>query len=303
MVCIAAFFTGAAESHLSAQQASAQPVSASTSKIDSPLPVSFQTALPPGISFQPGSPVLRTAEHLGGSLVLAPSLDGASTVVEHIDSAGTASNLIIEALIFLPAPPAADPYSAGTQLDSLGLLFNQFSSLQGIQYWSASRKIMRTLYTDVHRLDNPKDKKKIEDPASASELHALLSRPAYIYQKDQTFDGITTEIRCSLSQTSFLMMNTNATPLRLIGIPVLPVDGLRTGFLVAPSSQGVLLYFVTSIKSPSIGRDRVFESASNKALALLHWFADAASARHLIEPVSLPWNFDDLPPEARLARP
>jgi hypothetical protein len=44
----------------------------------------------------------------------------------------------------------------------------------------------------------------------------------------------------------------------------------------------------------------VFESASNKALALLHWFTEKALAKHLIEPVSLPWNFDDLPPEAKL---
>jgi len=80
----------------------------------------------------------------------------------------------------------------------------------------------------------------------------------------------------------------------------LSADGIRTGFLAAPSPEGVFLYFVTSIKSPSIGRDRVFESASNKALALLHWFTEAASARSIIEPVHLPWNIDDLPPEIRL---
>ncbi|MEN6490680.1 MAG: DUF6675 family protein [Rectinema sp.] len=300
---IATALIGTATFPLFAQQASGSPASIPISKISSQLPAAFQAALPQGVSFQPGSPILRTAEHIGGGLMLAPSLDGASTVVDHINSAGTASNLIIEALVFLPAPTAANPYSAGTQLDSLGLLFNQFSSLQGIQYWSASRKIMRTFYTDVHRLDNPKDRNKIEDPTSAAELHTLLSRPAYIYQKDQTFDGTVTEVRCFMSQTSFLMTNTNATPLRLIGIPVLPVDGLRTGFLVAPSPEGVLLYFVTSMKSPSIGRDRVFESASNKALALLHWFVEAASARQIIVPTNLPWNFDDLPPEARLARP
>jgi len=186
------------------------------------------------------------------------------------------------------------------QLEALGLIFNQFSSLQGIQYWSASRQIMRTLYTDAYRVDDPKTKHKLQDPETVGELHALLQQRAYVYQKDQTFDGVVIEVHCSMSQTTFLMMNTNATPLRLIGIPVLPVDGLRTGFLAAPSPEGVLLYFVTSIQSPSIGRNRVFESASNKALALLHWFTETAAARHLIEPVHLPWNFDDLPPETRL---
>lgn len=299
-VLIATFLAVTQAPPLFAQQAPKPSAVIPTSKIDAPLSAAFQAALPKGISFQPGSPILRTSEHMGGNLMLAPTLDGAPAIVEHIASAISADNLVIEALIFLTAPPSRDLYSASSQLDSLGLLFNQFDSLQGIQYWSASRKTMRTLYTEVRRLDNPKDRNKIPDPASAAELHALLARSAYIYQKDQTFDGIVTEVRCSLSQTTFLMMNTNITPLRLIGIPVLSVDGLRTGFLVAPSPEGVLLYFVTSIKSPSIGRERVFESSSNKALALLHWFAEAAAARHIIESVSLPWNFDELPPEARL---
>ncbi|HBK58730.1 MAG TPA: hypothetical protein DDZ37_05180 [Spirochaetaceae bacterium] len=275
-------------------------ISAPISKIDTPLPRAFLKALPKEVDFQPGSPILRTAQHIGGNLLLAPSLEGASTVVSYIDAASKASNLIIEALVFLPASSSATPYNVAAQLDALGLIFNQFSSLQGIQYWSASRKIMRTLYTDAYRVDDPKTKHKLKDPETVGELHALLQQRAYVYQKDQTFGGVVIEVQCSMSQTTFLMMNTNATPLRLIGIPVLPVDGLRTGFLAAPSPDGVLLYFVTSIQSPSVGRSRVFESASNKALALLHWFTETAAARHLIEPVNLPWNFDDLPPEARL---
>lgn len=298
-VCVALAFVES----LFAQQASpSSPPSGPTppSKINAPLPPDVQRALPQGVEFQPGSPILRTAQHIGGSLLLAPSLEGATTVVSHIDAATKASNLIIEALAFLPAPPAKASYNVRSQLETLGLVFNQFGSLQGIQYWSASRNIMRTLYTEAYRVDNPKTRSKLKDPETVAELHVLLPQRTYVYQKDQTFDGVVTEVQCSMSQTTFLMTNTNATPLRLIGIPVLPVDGLRTGFLAAPFSEGILLYFVTSIQSPSIGRSRVFESASNKALALLHWFTETAVAKRLIEPVSLPWNFDDLPPEAKL---
>jgi hypothetical protein len=299
VACMAAALIGS----LFAQQVSpSSPPSGPTptSKINAPLPPDVQRALPQGVDFQPGSPILYTAQHIGGRLLLIPSLDGATTVVSHIDAATKASNLIIEALAFLPAPPAKTPYNVRAQLETLGLIFNQFGSMQGIQYWSASRKIMRTLYMEAYRVDNPKTKSKLKDPETVAELHVLLPQRTYVYQKDQTFDGVVTEVQCSMSQTTFLMTNTNATPLRLIGIPVLPVDGLRAGFLVAPSPEGVLLYFVTSMQSPSIGRSRVFESASNKALALLHWFTETAVAKRLIEPVSLPWNFDDLPPEAKL---
>ncbi len=287
-------------SGLFAQQSASSSATVSISKMTSALPKTFQAALPQGVTFQQGSPILRTAEHIGGKLMLAPSLEGVQTIINHISSATTGTNLIIEALVFLPSPALGGSYSASSQIDALGLLFNQFRSLQGIQYWSASRKIMRTLYTDAFRVDNPNDKNKIKDPETIAEFRAILPQKTYIYQKDQTFSGIITEVQCAVSQTTFLMTNTNVTPLRLIGIPVLSADGIRTGFLAAPSPEGVFLYFVTSIKSPSIGRDRVFESASNKALALLHWFTEAASARSIIEPVHLPWNIDDLPPEIRL---
>jgi len=83
-------------------------VSAPISKIDTPLPPAFLKALPKDVDFQRGSPILRTAQHIGGNLLLAPSLEGASTVVSYIDAATKANNLIIEALVFclphLPQP-------------------------------------------------------------------------------------------------------------------------------------------------------------------------------------------------------
>lgn len=270
--------------------------------LSEPLPLQLQSALPPGINLDRGTPILRTAEHSGGNLILIPSLEASSTIVDLITSSSDASNLVIEALIFLPSSPTAVTFDMKAYLQKLGFIFNKFSSLQGIQYWSGSRNIMRTFYTAAYRVDNPKDQKKIQDPATVNEFLSLPAKPVYIYQKDQTFDGLVTEVQSFFSSTTFLMTNVNATPLRLIGIPVLPPGGLKTGFLAAPSPQGMLLYFVTSIKPPVIGKDRVFESSSNKALALLHWFIAVASSENLIAPATLPWNIDLLPSEIRLVK-
>jgi hypothetical protein len=235
--------------------------------------------------------------------MLVPSLNEAFQIRDHIGTTLNDSSLMIEALAFLPtSQKEKESFEIKNHLESLALLFNNFSSLQGIQYWSGSRKIMRTLYTSAYRVENQKNKKKIQDPATINELRALLAKPAYLYQKDQTFDGLVTEVRCSFLSTSFVMTNTNVTPLSLIGIPVLSSDGLRTGFLATPSPDGLLLYFVTSMKAPAVLRNRVFESASNKALALLHWFISEASAGDLIAPVDLPWNIDDLPAEVRVSK-
>lgn len=269
------------------------------------LPPQLQAALPSGVTFAPGTPILRTAEHIGGALILAPALDGMSTISSLITAPSNSSNLIIEALIILPpaptpAPAAAPPFDTASQLERLGLLFNQFSSLQGIQYWSGSRKIMRTFYTAAYRVDNPKDQKKLQDPSTVAEFLALLPKTAYIYQKDQTFDGLVTEVKSTLTPSTFYMTNVSAIPYRLIGIPVLPAGGLENGFLAAPSAQGTLLYFVTTMKPPFIGKNRVFESASNKALALLHWFISTAASQNLIATATIPWNIDEIPPEIRL---
>ncbi|MDH7483913.1 MAG: hypothetical protein QHH01_04725, partial [Spirochaetales bacterium] len=107
------------------------------------------------------------------------------------------------------------------------------------------------------------------------------------------------EIEMETTSTSVIMRNRNITQLSLLSVPLLPPDGLRAGFLAAPTADGLLLYFASAVQPPLIARDRVLESASNKALALLHWFMDEASSRNIIEPVSLPWNVDDLPLDLR----
>ncbi len=123
------------------------------------------------MQFCPSALVFNQA--LPSFALLAPSLDGVSFIIEHIKAAAKESNLIIEALIFLPNSSVEGPSSISAQLDSLGLIFNQFSSIQGIQYWSASRKIMRTLYVESYRIDNLKSRNRISDPSTASELKNL----------------------------------------------------------------------------------------------------------------------------------
>lgn len=265
--------------------------------------------LPQGVDFGPGSFPFVFSERYGRGLKLVPALEGRDAIIQHVASQASIP-LLIEAIILLPysRKKPADGNTGGSAaapsrkptVEDLALLFNQFSSLQGISYWSASRSRMRTLYAASYRISDPKERKKIEDPRTLQDLLTLPPR-SFAYQKDQTFDGIVLEITIETNRSAVVMRNRNVTPLSMLSIPLLPADAVRAGFLAAPLPDGILLYFVSSLQQPAIARERVLESASNKALALLHWFVNEAEARHFIEPVSLPWNIDDIPPDSRLA--
>ncbi|MEJ5184274.1 MAG: DUF6675 family protein [Rectinemataceae bacterium] len=265
-----------------------------------PRPLSHETRqlLPSGITLSGTSPILAFSERFGKNLLLAPSLEGAPAISKHVAPASGAANLLIEALVLLPFSQSISDSNRQSMLTDIALIFSQFSSLQGILYWSASRSRMRTLYVTSYRISDPQKRKRLEDPSTAEAL-ALLPPRSYAYQKDQTFDGMVLEIEMETTSSSVLMRNRNVTQLALLSVPLLPPDGLRAGFLAAPTADGLLLYFASAVQPPLIARDRVLESASNKALALLHWFLAEASSRNIIEPVSLPWNVDDLPQSLR----
>lgn len=268
------------------------------------LSADTRALLPPGVTFGPSSFPFVFSERYGRGLKLVPALEGREAIIQHVTSQAP-TPLLIEAIIFLPyrrKPPAGGSAESPVRkptVEELALLFNQFSSLQGISYWSASRSRMRTLYVASYRITDPSKRKKIEDPRTLQDLLSLPPR-SFAYQKDQTFDGIVLEISIEFGHSAVIMRNRNVTPLSMLSIPLLPADAVRAGFLAAPLPDGILLYFVSSLLQPAIARERVLESASNKALALLQWFVREAEARHYIEPLILPWNSDDIPHEARL---
>ncbi|MCX8012961.1 MAG: hypothetical protein N3A02_01560, partial [Rectinema sp.] len=133
------------------------------------LSIQTRSLLPRGVDFKPGSSLIVFSEQYSRDPLLVPKLEGRETIVRHIQSHHS-TPLLIEAIVLLPysRKPLAGNNVAERDRDpsveELSLLFNQFASLQGIQYWSASRSRLRTLYVTSYRISDPLEKKKIEDP-------------------------------------------------------------------------------------------------------------------------------------------
>lgn len=196
-----------------------------------------------------------------------------------------------EAIAMLPGTTDYSALSREQILNRLTYILNSVQSLEGISYWSESRKKMRTLFSDYYRIASLDDRKKQPDP-SASELQTGKTWEFLAYQKDLTFSGLVVRYWIRQEQDFMVMMNENATPLKLAFVPVVATENIKNGIVIIPCAEGLLVYFASRIQALDMAAKRVFESTENKSLAILRWFADQAATQGLIRAIGLPMNLN-----------
>jgi len=102
------------------------------------------------------------------------------------------------------------------------------------------------------------------------------------------------EYTVKIGRTSIAMTNVNATTMRYYLLPLVPPGGMKSSILIVPCREGLLVHFLTTIDSIDLMAGRVFESAGNKALAVLGWFARETAAAGLTKESGLPRNIEDV---------
>jgi len=153
-------------------------------------------------------------------------------------------------------------------------VFNQLmaiSSLTGIEYYSASRGIMRTFYEYSAIIDNPQSKKTLVDPVY-TQIPASLN--LYARQKDLTFGDNIYQYNFTASKNTIFFVQENITALNYGIIPVIGKGNLRSVLAVIDCGNSILIYAVSMVKAVSIPgfSDKIGNSFSNRADALLNWF-------------------------------
>jgi len=162
-------------------------------------------------------------------------------------------------------------------------IFNQLlaiSTMTGIEYYSASREEMRTFFEYSQVVDGPEKKYPLPDPVYASPP-ANIS--LYARQVDLTFgdniyryDYITTQNGIFLAQENLTALALASIP--LVKIPVVKSNNLRSVIAVFDCGDTILIYAVSMVKAfaaPAMG-ERVGNSFSNRADAIIKWFSDRA---------------------------
>jgi len=144
--------------------------------------------------------------------------------------------------------------------------------MTGIEYYSASRGYMRTLFYESYIIDSPDDRNRLPDPVwQVVPEHDQL----YIYQRDSSFGKNILQLDYRADGDAILLTMRNLTRMLYRGIvPAVGPEQLILHIVVMP--VGDYLLFYGSSGADPIGllgmEERARTSFHNRILALRNWY-------------------------------
>jgi hypothetical protein len=178
--------------------------------------------------------------------------------------------------LFLYRKPAsrAQPWTEAERT----ALYNEsmaLSSLAGLQYYSASRKEMRTFYESSTVVSGSDGKTSLPDPVYAV---PPLQVSVYARQKDLSFGENVYRYDYHARSDMLVFVQENLTTMNYGIIPAVRKNKLRSMVAVFDAGEYLLVYAVSMAKAaavPGMG-ERVGNSFSARAEAILKWFSGQA---------------------------
>jgi hypothetical protein len=186
-------------------------------------------------------------------------------------------SLMAETLSLYKKPErAAKPaWSAGERLN----LYNgalALSTLEGIEYYSASRKTMRTFYEISRVIDGPETKNPVNDPVHMAPPAELS---VYARQRDLTFGDNIYQYTYHAFPALLVFVQQNLSSMNAGIIPAVGKNKLRSLVAVIDAEDYLLIYAVSmarAVSIPGLG-ERIGSSFTNRAEAVLEWFRGQAA--------------------------
>jgi hypothetical protein len=156
-------------------------------------------------------------------------------------------------------------------------ILRSISSMQGIEYYSASRKRMRTLFDKSYVIAGPEDPEPRPDPlVDAIPTFSEL----YVFQKDLTFGENVYLWEYRYPGSYCLIVNRNITTMRYFFFPMVkPLESV-TYILLIPNGELILFYGASGARTMKLmGLERTREdSFYNRLKAIYGWFTDSMTA-------------------------
>lgn len=186
-------------------------------------------------------------------------------------------NIGIEGLFFTAAGnlPAsfADTDTEDRELTLYNIL-RSVSTLEGLEYYSASRGEMRLLFEESWTIADEKSK----DPLADSLVSTIpVEDSILIHQKDKSFGNNTQEMSFQAIDGAFAANIVNLTPMRYKGIiKVVDPGNMQIHLIVVPVEEGLLIYGTMSAHTRDVKAflDRARDSFTNRVVALSGWYRD-----------------------------
>ena len=199
-------------------------------------------------------------------LELCPSTDLCRSAV----SAWNKQNepvFIVESLYLLKKTQVG--VRAGGEIGKISSVLRNLSTMQGIQYYSNSRKRWETLYTEVYTVNNPDERTKIADPTD-KKADGLVS---YVYQKDRSLSGCVYKFSYfeQAAETSFRAENTEKIIYK--GFNILKPEAMLLCLNAVETEEHIVFYITVradAAKIPLVS-ERLAKSYGSRADAIYNW--------------------------------
>lgn len=149
-------------------------------------------------------------------------------------------------------------------------VLRSLSKLEGLQYYSSSRKKMRTLYETSYVIADPKHEESLPDPID----NPSADFSVYVLQKDLTFDKNIYRYRFCTDADSSGFMSTNVSTLKYSIFKAIEPEELQASVAVTDLGEYLLIHALTraQFSAPSIFRERVQNSFRTRGEAVYRWF-------------------------------
>ena len=203
----------------------------------------------------------------GAGLSLAPSLLLAQEAAGFWE--GQPPVFLSESL-YLYRKPAALQCLPGGDIRRISELLRSLSALEGIQYYSASRKKMHTLYQKSYAVQNSAARIRIADPVSGSADGKII----WAVQKDTTFGEFLYRYGYRQTETAVAFYSSNADPMTLSFIKLIDPGKLRISLVVQDMGDSLLIYSITRADFANVPgiEGKLTASFSNRVDAIYKWF-------------------------------
>lgn len=151
-------------------------------------------------------------------------------------------------------------------------ILRSVSTMEGIEYYSASRERMRTFYDESFAVAGPEGKERVPDP-----LVSRIPREdrVYVFQRDNSFGRNVQQLDYSYAEGNVLIRMENLTTMFYNGFIPLVADGnLLTYLVLEPQQEGIVFYGHLAVKVGALFgmEDRARSSFYNRIKALYDWF-------------------------------
>lgn len=150
-------------------------------------------------------------------------------------------------------------------------VLRKISTMEGIEYYSASRDEMRVLYHESYVIRGNNNRRRVEDPTVET---VPTVETIYAFQRDGSFGRNVQEITYRSIGDGFLMEMKNRTTMVYHLIPLVTPNNLQVYLLVEPGGSGIEVYGHLAVRVPAVFgfQDRARASFYNRIQALANWF-------------------------------